>query len=99
MHENLRRAASALVIAAVLLITASPALAAPREESATAPAFVSTHGFAGLLAWLGSWFDPSPVESYTAPGGHTMDPNGQPTALEGGPPATPDGGHSMDPDG
>lgn len=101
MHKSLRRAASAFLIAAVLLILASPALAAPRHESAPAPVFISSHGFAELLAWLGSWLSPVPVENHTAAGGPTMDPDGQPAALhpEDGSPSTADGGPTMDPNG
>ena len=101
MHKSLRRAASALLIAAVLLLAVSPALAAPRDESATVPIFVTTHGFTELLAWLGSWLAPSPVESHAAPGGHTMDPDGTPAGADPDDIATPnpEGGGTMDPNG
>lgn len=101
MRKSLRQAASALLVAAVVLALASPAIADPRDEAATGPSLVRTLGFAELLAWLGSWVDLTPLQSHTAPNGHALDPDGQPSSPppESGGTFTTQGGHALDPDG
>lgn len=101
MDERLRRTGFALLTAALLLLPASPALAAPYTGSAPTPALASRHALSELLAWLGSWLGPAPVQSHAAPGGQSVDPNGQPTASDppGDPVLTPQGGGTVDPNG
>lgn len=103
MRKSLRQVASALLVAAVLIVLAAPAVAAPRTEPTRAASFKSPGSFAELLTWLGPWLGLDAVQSLTAPGAHTMDPNGAPassgdTEIAGGD-ATTEGRHTIDPDG
>jgi hypothetical protein len=103
MRRSLRRATLTLVVAAVLLALASPAVAASREEPAPAASLARPHALAELQAWLGQWLDLSPIQSLSAPGGHSADPDGEPALSanpdDGGGTATTEGGHSADPNG
>lgn len=101
MDTRLRRTGFVLLTAALLLILASPALAAPHTESVVTPALTPAHALSELLAWLGSWLDPDPVRNLAAPGGQSVDPDGQPAPSD--PASEPilaaEGGGTMDPDG
>jgi hypothetical protein len=91
MEKHLRQTMLACLVAALILATASPALALPRT-SVPGPSTWSVHHLVDELgAWLEGWFGvgaPSPgLEGLPAPGGALIDPNGSSSPS---PPTSPD---------
>jgi hypothetical protein len=102
MRKSLRQVASALLVAAVLIVLAAPAVAAPRTEPALAASFESPGFFAELLAWLGPWLGLDPVQSLRSPAGQSVDLDGAASPsgdTESPGDATTEGRHTIDPDG
>lgn len=103
MRRSLRQAASALLVAAVLVALASPAMATERKMPARSPALTGPQVFAELLAWVGQWLEGVSPESTSAASAHGMDPDGSlgTTETDDDPSGstTPQASHGMDPDG
>lgn len=84
MRRSLRPIASILVLAATLLGLAAPVTAAPRAEAFSESPAPGLRLFAEMWTWASAWIVELPIESVWAPGGASMDPNGEP-ATAGGP--------------
>jgi hypothetical protein len=100
MNQRVRRMVTACVAVVALLALPAAATAAPAGESLHGLAWNPVQLVHEMVSWLGGWLDESPIQSVSAPGGHSMDPNGSPSPDPGaGGTVTTQGGHTMDPDG
>jgi hypothetical protein len=102
MRKSLRQAASALLVAAMVLALASPVVAAPRAEPTGPTSVASLPSFGELMAWVGQWLQPLSPDRISAASGRGMDPNGTSTSIESDSPTdsvTPESGRGMDPNG
>jgi len=100
MDKRLRRMAIACVVALALLALATPATAAPARGTSASFALIPMQLLDEVMSWLDGWLDEPPLQSISARGGHTMDPDGSPSSdLGDGGTVTTQGGAAMDPDG
>jgi hypothetical protein len=103
MRKSLRQAISALLVVAVVLALASPAIAAPRAEPAGAASLASLPSFGELLTWMGQWLQPISPDRVSAASGHAVDLVGTPTSTDSvddpGGSVMPESHGTMDPNG
>lgn len=101
--RSLRQAASAILVAAVLLALAAPAAAAPRIESASAPAWAEPHLLFEFVAWMALWLNDASRDGAFAPAREAVDDNAGTGASGASDPAggevTENTGHAIDPNG
>jgi len=100
MSKCARRRATACLVCVALLTLTTPAAAMPRGDASPGFALAPVQLVEDLVAWLAGWLDESPLQSLSARGGHTIDPDGSPSPAPGdGGTVTTQGGHAVDPDG
>lgn len=100
MSKCARRRATACLVCVALLTLATPAAAMPRGDASPSFALAPTQLVEDLVTWFGEWLDESPLQSLSARGGHTVDPDGSPSPDPGtGGTVTTQGGHAVDPNG
>ncbi len=100
MDTRVRQRMTACVALLALLFLPTVATAAPSGGEDLGVTWSPLQLVDELVRRIGGWLDESPIRSVSAPGGHSMDPDGAPSPdLEGGGTVTTEGGPTMDPDG
>lgn len=100
MDTRVRQRMTACVAVLALLILPTVATAAPPGDGDLDLGWSPVQLVDELVRRLGGWFDESPIQSVSAPGGHSMDPDGSPSPdADGGGTVTTQGGGTMDPNG